>query len=283
MLVMLNGKSASREMWHGMDAALAATGRVRVVNPDQRGSGLNAGVSGDEISLEAMADDVWAVADAEETRDFHLLGASTGGLVAQLAATRSRSGANSGRVLSLTLVMTAADLNGWATKGFEANSELFMRIIGVSPPKESDGWSRAELVANRVRAWAPIVANSANPDADLSDSAREQLVSDISRDVDRGAIDWGDAGGNAQQAAVDAWTAREAGAHRERLRSVTVPTLVLHGRNDPLIPVDGGRELAGLVPGARFVEYDGGHNLPLNEQGFLVGEVMAHVLANAGR
>ena len=45
------------------------------------------------------------------------------------------------------------------------------------------------------------------------------------------------------------------------LEKLAVPALVMHGRYDPLIPVDFGRDLAGLIPGARLVEYDGGHNL----------------------
>ena len=40
-----------------------------------------------------------------------------------------------------------------------------------------------------------------------------------------------------------------------------MPALVLHGRYDPLIPVEAGRALHELIPGARLMEYDGGHNL----------------------
>jgi pimeloyl-ACP methyl ester carboxylesterase len=47
------------------------------------------------------------------------------------------------------------------------------------------------------------------------------------------------------------------------LRSVSVPTLVLHGANDPLVDVSGGRATANAVPGAELVVFDGmGHDLP---------------------
>ena len=44
---------------------------------------------------------------------------------------------------------------------------------------------------------------------------------------------------------------------RALLPLVRVPTLVLHRRDNPLIPVDAGREAAALIPGARFVEASG--------------------------
>ena len=48
-----------------------------------------------------------------------------------------------------------------------------------------------------------------------------------------------------------------------RLRLVRVPTLVIHGMDDPLISVSGGRALAKAIPGARFVGLPGmGHDLP---------------------
>jgi pimeloyl-ACP methyl ester carboxylesterase len=47
------------------------------------------------------------------------------------------------------------------------------------------------------------------------------------------------------------------------LRSVSVPTLVLHGTDDPLVDVSGGRATASAVPGAELVVFDGmGHDLP---------------------
>ncbi len=47
------------------------------------------------------------------------------------------------------------------------------------------------------------------------------------------------------------------------LKAITVPTLVLHGEDDPLLPVAGGRDVASLVPGAEIETYPGwGHDLP---------------------
>jgi pimeloyl-ACP methyl ester carboxylesterase len=83
----------------------------------------------------------------------------------------------------------------------------------------------------------------------------------VAIDYARGGIDWGGKGGARQSLAINAWTASKLAAHKEGLKKLAVPALVLHGRYDPLIPVESGRDLAGLIPGARLVEYNGGHNL----------------------
>jgi pimeloyl-ACP methyl ester carboxylesterase len=65
--------------------------------------------------------------------------------------------------------------------------------------------------------------------------------------------------------------------HSPGLRTLTVPTLVLHGADDPLIRVDGGRATAGAVPGARLVVFPGmGHDLPQQLWPQLVGEIVTH-------
>ena len=53
------------------------------------------------------------------------------------------------------------------------------------------------------------------------------------------------------------------GDRRAELEKIRVPTLVIHGADDPLIPKSAGREVARIVPGAKLLEFDGmGHDLP---------------------
>jgi pimeloyl-ACP methyl ester carboxylesterase len=63
------------------------------------------------------------------------------------------------------------------------------------------------------------------------------------------------------------------------LRSVAVPTLVLHGADDPLVNVSGGRATARAIPGAEIVEFAGmGHHLPRE----LWGEIARHIAEHVG-
>ena len=67
------------------------------------------------------------------------------------------------------------------------------------------------------------------------------------------------------QGTVRQWAAILAGPPRtERLKTLSLPTLVLHGTADTLIPVEAGRHTAECIPGAEYHEIEGwGHDIPL--------------------
>ena len=57
-----------------------------------------------------------------------------------------------------------------------------------------------------------------------------------------------------------------------------MPTLVIHGNADPLVPVEAGRDTAAAIPGAKYVEIDRlGHDLPEPVVGEIVAAVTAHI------
>lgn len=73
------------------------------------------------------------------------------------------------------------------------------------------------------------------------------------------------------------------GDRREMLKSITAPTLVLHGEDDPLVPVEGGRDTAAHIPGAKIKTIPGwGHDLPLELVEDLAAEIAAHAKAGTG-
>jgi pimeloyl-ACP methyl ester carboxylesterase len=66
------------------------------------------------------------------------------------------------------------------------------------------------------------------------------------------------------------------GSRRARLPALQVPTLVIHGSQDPLIPVAAGRATARLIPGARLLELgDMGHDLPRPLWSAVTGSIRA--------
>ena len=67
------------------------------------------------------------------------------------------------------------------------------------------------------------------------------------------------------------------GDRRKRLAGVTTKTLVIHGIDDPLVPVEGGRETAASIPGAKLLEIEGmGHDLPLELVEQIADAIAAH-------
>ena len=68
------------------------------------------------------------------------------------------------------------------------------------------------------------------------------------------------------------------GSRRERLRGLSVPTLVVHGLEDPLVPVECGRDTAASIPGAALLEIPGmGHDLPRELWQTLADAIHDHV------
>ena len=71
----------------------------------------------------------------------------------------------------------------------------------------------------------------------------------------------------------------DSGDRRKALRRIGAPTLVIHGIDDPLVPVEGGRDTAANIRGAQLLEIPGmGHDLPL-----ALVDTMADAIAEVAR
>jgi pimeloyl-ACP methyl ester carboxylesterase len=142
------------------------------------------------------------------------------------------------RVLSLTSIMS-----GPGGKDAVAPKPEAAAVLTVSPQAERE---------ERVKQTIWIRRTLAGP-ADQFDDAFE--LARASRHVDRAYYP---IGVGRQLVAILAAKSRI-----ERLKRLSVPTLVIHGVDDTLVPVENGRVVAEAVPGARLIEFDGmGHDIP---------------------
>ncbi len=197
-------------------------------------------------SLADMADDTIRLVDAIGLGRVHLVGASMGGMIVQEVALRHPE-----RLLSLTSIMSTTSPNvGPPTPA--ASAALF------SPPATTESEA-----AERAIAVYRVIGSPGYPLDEVALSARARESFRRSNDP---------AGVARQLAAIHA-----SGDRTERLRRLGVSTLVLHGEDDPLVQVDGGRATAAAVPGARLVTWPGmGHDLPRGMWPHIIGEITAH-------
>jgi pimeloyl-ACP methyl ester carboxylesterase len=117
-----------------------------------------------------------------------------------------------------------------------------LEVLTAVPPPDREGRIEHGFRIRRILAGGNPV-----------DEARERGLAAAA--VDRA---WHPEGTMRQVAAIALAPSR-----RERLGGLAIPTLVVHGVDDPLVPVENGRRTAQAIPGARYVEISQmGHNLP---------------------
>ena len=187
-------------------------------------------------TLSDMAGDAIAVLDAVGVAKAHIVGASMGGMIAQLVAVEHPE-----RVLSLTSIMSSTGNPLLPPAKPEA-------MAALTAPMAPD----ADLMAILER--GAMVSKAIGSPGYPADP--ERLRANVERDYNRS---FHPTGAMRQMAAIVA-----DGDRRARLKTVTAPTLVIHGADDPLVPVEGGRDTASAIAGATILEVPGmGHDLPL--------------------
>ena len=247
-MLLIMGLGAQLITWdEGFCAALVERG-FHVIRYDNRDAGLStkmeeagpadlvAAFSGrpkPAYTLDELADDAAALLDALRIDRAHIVGASMGGFIAQLVAINHPE-----RVLSLTSIMSGPGGEDAVPPTPEAGALLVQPV----PP------TREERIAMAL-ASSRILVGVQNP----LDEARERAH--IERAYDRMYYR---AGFGRQLVAILAAKSR-----LPALKHVHVPALVVHGLDDPLVPVENGRRVAAAIPGARLLELEGmGHNIP---------------------
>lgn len=185
-------------------------------------------------SLDDMVADTVGLMDSLGIERAHLVGASMGGMIAQLTAIRHPD-----RVATLTSIMSTSG----ARKLPRGRLKVLMRL--GKAPRNNDPDTVARHMAQTMRMIG-------SPDYGRS---LEDWTSEIRRNIKRSYYP---AGTQRQMLAVMAAPSRVA-----ELVEITQPSLVIHGKADPLLPVEHGRDTARHLSNARYEEIDGmGHDLP---------------------
>jgi pimeloyl-ACP methyl ester carboxylesterase len=183
--------------------------------------------------LDDMAADTAELLAHLDLASAHVVGASMGGMIAQALAIREPE-----RVRSLVSIMSTTGHPGLPTAKPEA-----MARFAIPVPTEREAYVEHSLASQRV------FAGSGFP------FEEERARRNAGRAFDRAF----DPAGVARQAAAVIGS----GSRRDALAELELPALVIHGLEDPLVPVEGGLDTHQAIAGSELLLIDGmGHSLP---------------------
>lgn len=237
-ILLIMGASASMDWWpDGFCERLASQGRF-VIRYDHRDTGqsISFPAGAPTYTSADLTADALGVLDALGIDKAHLAGASMGGGIAQELAVD-----HADRVLSLTLMSTSPI--GPGGDDLPPMSDELQRAF--SDPAPQPDWSdRSAVVEYMVADLRPYHGS-----VTINEAAWRSLVERI---IDRTT--------DVAASMTNHWILDYGDASQARTHQIAVPTLVLHGTEDPLFPYPHGEALAAAIPGARLVPLEGvGH------------------------
>jgi pimeloyl-ACP methyl ester carboxylesterase len=250
VLLLVNGLGSQCVNFKEAFCELLADEGFRVVRFDNRDVGLSSHLKGGpKYSINDMADDGFAVLNAVGASQAHIAGWSMGGMIVQAMAIKHPT-----RILSMTSVMSSpGSIEG------EREPDVIAAFAAPAPTTREEA---AERQLMRIRAWE----SPACYDVD-------RITADAYAAYDRCF----DPEGVARQTMAVVSSPSSVRA----LNSLSVPTLVVHGNADRLVPLGAGRATAAAIPGARLEIVEGmGHDYPPQYWRRMVELITSHAHRN---
>jgi pimeloyl-ACP methyl ester carboxylesterase len=240
-ILLIGGAAGSMDYWDDRFCQRLADGGRFVIRYDFRDTGqsVNYPAGRPGYTLGDLIDDALGILDTFGLVSAHIVGISMGGNIAMQIAVRHPD-----RVASLTLLSTSS---GGPNRADLPSPTPAIRAYFDSPPPEPD-WTDREATINYMIEGEIAFAGDAPLDLEAT-RALAGRVYDRTRDV--------------AASQTNHWILDGPDLDRSRLTDIRVPTLILHGTDDPLFPFGHGEALANELPGAKLVALPRtGHQMP---------------------
>lgn len=259
-ILLIQGTGASMDWWEDEFCERLAAGSRFVLRYDNRDTGRSVSYEpgAPRYTLRDMVADAAGLLDAFGVHRASLVGLSMGGWIAQLMALDHPE-----RVASLTLISTRSTGHGPSDPDLPEVSERLLAHFEQAPA-EPDWSDRAAAIDYFVEFQRPFTGSLPVDEAgtrELAGRVFDRTVNFASSMTNHVIIDMG-----------DRW--------RERLSEVAVPTLVVHGTEDPLFPYGNAVALTKEIPGAELLALEQtGHELPRAVWDVVVPAILRHTAA----
>ena len=263
-ILLVMGAGGSMLGWQDEFCERLADGGRFVIRYDNRDTGrtTNPCPAGEpDYTLDDLAADGIAVLGAYGVAQAHIVGVSMGGMIVQLIGLNYPE-----RVLTLTPIMSTPRagvvMDAFAGKEVAELSPPHQRVLELVARREQFDWTdREAVIRNQAESFALIKGSRYPEEPGMAES--------IAADFDR-AINYASSVNHTPaMAQSEAW--------HERLGEIGVPTLVIHGDEDPILPYDHGEALVSAISGATLLVMEGvGHELPRGVWDMVIPAILEH-------
>jgi pimeloyl-ACP methyl ester carboxylesterase len=262
-ICLLMSNAADALMWPPSFINRFISAGFQVIRLDYRGTGQSDWMTNwnkkNAYSLFDMAGDVISVIDTLEIPQVHIFGISLGGMIAQEIAINHPD-----RVSSLTLMMTTGDATDSTMHVFSTSylTSSFLKSIPIIKYRIIGG--ERNLIIERILKLMLVVGQN---NFDVKETAQQVLYDLRNR---RGI--------NIKAVFQHIRAVAISGSRYDKLKEIKIPTLIIHGTNDEIIPLEHGKKLLELIPNAKSIWLDGvGHVFPVPNMDEILINVIEHM------
>jgi pimeloyl-ACP methyl ester carboxylesterase len=253
-VLLIMGATAQAVVWTPEFYEPLVGAGYHVVRFDNRDIGLSTWIDYQKApyNLNNMAADTVALMTKLAIQRAHVIGASMGGMIAQLVALDYPE-----RVRSLTAIMSSPSFKDAELPGM--TKEVAAAVEALPTLAQTD------LIGALIGLWRNLVGSRFGFN-------EEEFRARIAEWIARGQ----------NPACAHALAVEKTPSWRERLKGLKTPTLVIHGDEDPILPLPHGEAIAQAVPGAKLYVIKGvGHELPPGIMPEIHQEILNHLSRNA--
>ncbi|HIT90379.1 alpha/beta hydrolase [Psychrobacillus sp. BL-248-WT-3] len=254
-ILLIMGATASMIWWEEEFCNRLSNQGFHVIRYDNRdvGKSITYEYGHPQYTFEDLADDAIQVLDAYKVDKAHIVGMSMGGIITQIVALKHPSS-----VLTISLVMTSNYDTSLPKKNRKV-TEAFEKI-------SIDNWQDKEKVIEYVIDRSKVLAGPKHPFNE--EKIRKLAGEDFKRTTKLQSME------NHQY--VKGW-----GSYLSRTHEINVPTQVIHGTKDPVVPYEHGAYLSKIIPNAVLVTLDGaGHELHYNDWEEIINAISKHAVSS---
>ncbi len=265
VICLLMSNAADALQWPPSFINRLTSAGFEVLRFDYRGTGASDWMvdwsKKNAYSLHDMAMDVKSIIDALDISRVHLFGFSLGGMIAQEFTINYPD-----RVLSLTLLMTTGDATDSTMKVFSMKYLIRSLIRSIPIMRYRIIGGERNLIIERILKMKLVLDDHS---FDVKETA-QQVLYDVRK---RRGINLKAVFQHFRAVAIS-------GSRYDKLKRLTLPTLVIHGTNDEIFPLEHGKKLVELIPNAKFIWLDGvGHMFPIPNMDTIITKVIEHMSA----